>query len=82
MKKEFVIFKQEMDVWVKDLSRKLDIYKGTPTMIDENMKNIDHNYELMQGMKTEIDKLRDEISALRMIQILSLKSEIQKSRKI
>ena len=46
-----------------------------PAVVSENADNIQHNYELIYELKDEIDELKQEINALKLIQIISLKQK-------
>ena len=77
MKKQFDAFKQEMDRWVKEYQSDLESVRTLPTSVEENTQNIDHNYEIMQEVRLEIGHLKEEISALRTLQYLSIKAQGQ-----
>ena len=47
-------------------------------MLNENTENIQHNYELIYELKDQIEELKQEISALKLIQIISLKQKTNK----
>lgn len=46
-----------------------------PAVVSENTDNIQHNYELIYDLKNEIENLKQEVNALRLIQIISLKKK-------
>ena len=79
-KKEFELFKSDMDNWVKEFRRELNEHSGVIPLVEEHSENIDHNYEILQEMRAEMLKLREELSALRLVQLLHLKSELQKTK--
>jgi len=74
-KAEFEVFKGDMDSWVKTLTRQISSYNHVPIMLEEHAQNIDHNYEIIHELRAEMNKLKDEISALRIIQLLHLKAD-------
>ncbi len=74
-KREFETFKQNVDCWVKDMNGEISTLSSITPIVEENISNIDHNYELIQDMRTEIKQLRDELSAMKILQILSIRSE-------
>ena len=68
--------KKEMDAWIKDIQDKLiDV-----EIIKKHDDNIDHNYELIQNLASQVRTLREELTALRLAQMLMLK-EMQKKSK-
>lgn len=81
MKKELSLFKADMDSWVKEMKRDLNDCTSALPIIDEHSENIDHNYEMMQEMRAEMNKLKEEMTALRLVQLLHLKSEILNEKK-
>jgi hypothetical protein len=80
VKKELEIFKSDMDCWVKDIKSELNTYSDVVPLISEHTKNIDHNYELLQQMRAEITQLKEELSALRLVQILHLRTDVKKTK--
>jgi DNA gyrase/topoisomerase IV subunit A len=79
-KKELEIFKSDMDCWVKDIKSELNTYSDVVPLISEHTRNIDHNYELLQQMRAEITQLKEELSALRLVQILHLRTDVKKTK--
>ena len=77
MKKEFQIFKTEMDSWVKDFNSQLNDHSEIHSLVKEHDDNIDHNYEMIMEMRSEMSQLKEELAALRLVQLLHLKSELQ-----
>ena len=51
-------------------------YSEMPEILNENTDNIQHNYELIYELKDEIEELKQEINALKLIQIISLKQKM------
>ncbi|MBD3164535.1 hypothetical protein GF323_04995 [Candidatus Woesearchaeota archaeon] len=73
-------FKSEMDAWVKSLNSKMQEYSHIPMLVNENADNIDHNYEIIHEMRAEMRKLREELAAVRIAQLLSMKAELKKPK--
>ncbi|GAI78693.1 unnamed protein product, partial [marine sediment metagenome] len=46
--------------------------------VEENVNNIQHNYELIHELKEQNEELRKEVNALKLIQIISLKTRVEK----
>ena len=77
MNKQFQSFKGEMDGWVKSFNGQLTNLGNFNSIVTDNSENIDHNYELIQEMRSEMRRLKEEISALRMVQLLHLKTDVE-----
>ena len=81
MNKQFLTFKREMDSWVKDFNSQLSLQKDIFNLVGEQADNIDHNYELIQELRAETRQLKEELQALRMVQLLHLKSDVESIKK-
>ncbi len=68
-------FKANVDLWIKQIRREFSEFSDLPGVISENTDNIQHNYELIYELKDEIEELKQEINALKLIQIISLKQK-------
>ncbi len=71
--------KEEMDYWVKDFEKKIRRTSETDILVAENKQNIDYNYELIQGLQKENEKLKKEIDELKHVNLIALKSRPLKS---
>jgi hypothetical protein len=80
MKKQFESFKADMDGWIKSLNREISDFHHVPSMVEENCENIDHNYEMLHQMRAEINKLKEELAAMKLLQLMSIKDELSKPR--
>lgn len=65
-------FKENIDAWIKAIRQELSQVKANNSAA-ENSANIQHNYELICELRDEIENLKQEISALKIIQIINLK---------
>jgi len=79
---EFEKFKENIDSWIKRIRREFAEFSDLPIITNENTDNIKHNYELIHDLKDEIDELKQEINALKLIQIISLKQKIAEKEQI
>ena len=70
---EFNTFKDNVDTWIKQIRREFSDFSDIPSMVNENADNIQHNYELIYELKDQIEELKQEINALKLIQVISLK---------
>ena len=73
MEPELKIFTENVDAWIKQIRKEFTNFSDIPGVVSENTDNIQHNYELIYELKDEIDELKQEINALKLIQIISLK---------
>ena len=78
MDKETAIFKDNVDAWIKQIRSEFSEFKEVTDIVSENVNNVQHNYELVYELKDQIDALKEEINALKIIQIVSLKSRLEK----
>ena len=71
-----------VDSWIKQIRREFSNFQDVPGVVSENTDNIQHNYELIYELKDEIEELKQEINALKLIQIISLKKTREEPKKI
>ena len=71
-------FMTNVDYWIKEFDKTVSDMKDLPKTVDENMENINHNYELMLEMKEELDALKEELKTLRLVQTVMLKDKLVK----
>ena len=76
MEPELEIFRDNVDSWIKQIRREFSQFTDLPGILNENTDNIQHNYELIYELKDEIEELKQEINALKLIQIISLKQKV------
>lgn len=67
-------FKQNIDMWVKEIQQKVNNMEDNQKSHSEVMDNVEHNYELIFELKDEIEELKQQIEELKMMQLISLKS--------
>lgn len=65
--------KENIDAWVKQIRREFAHIIDLPSVVNVNAENIQHNYTLIYELKDEIDDLKAELNALKLIQIISLR---------
>lgn len=75
MEPELDNFRENVDSWIKQIRREFAEFSDLPAFVSENTDNIQHNYELIYELKDEIEELKQEINALKLIQIISLKQK-------
>ena len=76
MEPELEIFRENVDSWIKQIRREFSDFAELPGIVNENSDNIQHNYELVYELKDQIEELKQEINALKLIQIISLKQKM------
>lgn len=82
MEPEIKTFTENIDAWIKQIRREFSDFSDIPSVVSENTDNIQHNYELIYELKDEIEELKQEINALKLIQIISLKKTKEEQSKI
>lgn len=75
MEPELETFRDNVDAWIKQIRREFTCFADLPSVVNENTDNIQHNYELIYELKDQIEELKQEINALKLIQIISLKQK-------
>ena len=76
METEFENFRENVDSWIKQIRREFSEFSELPQIVNENADNIQHNYELIYELKDQIDELKQELNALKLIQIISIKQRM------
>ena len=76
METEFENFRENVDSWVKQIRREFSEFLDLPQIVNVNADNIQHNYELIYELKDQLDELKQELNALKLIQIISLKQRM------
>ncbi len=70
---------QNIDQWIIYLNKEVSDNKKSTiellTVTNENVDNIQHNYELIYELKDQFEDLKQEVNALKLLQIISLKKE-------
>ena len=74
MEPELKTFTDNVDAWIKQIRKEFTNFSDVPGVVNENTDNIQHNYELIYELKDQIEELKQEVNALKLIQIVSLKN--------
>ena len=64
---------KNMDGHIKCLSKRMNEIEELPSFVNENTENIQQTYNLICDLKDEIEQLKMEINALKLIQMITLK---------
>lgn len=69
-------FIENVDSWIKQIRAEFNQVTDVSAIVEENVNNIQHNYELIYELKREIDNIKEELKALKVIQLLQLKEKL------
>ncbi len=67
-------FKNDVDAWVKELRSEILKTKGFNEVLEENVDNTQHNYELVKSLEAEVDDLKQEVRLLKIANIALLRN--------
>lgn len=73
MEPEVKNFIDNVDAWIKQIRTEFSGFSDLPSIVNETSDNVQHNYELIYELRDQVDELKQEINALKLIQIISLK---------
>lgn len=76
------VFREDIDSWIKQIRREFSDLSDLPSIVNENVDNIQHNYELIYELKDQIEELKNELNALKLIQIIGLKNLAKAEEKL
>lgn len=76
MEKEVEEFKENIDAWIKQIRSEFAEFRHLPSMLEESTGNIQHNYELIQELQSEVEQLKKEINLLKISHIIMLKEKV------
>jgi len=79
MDKVMIDFKENVDSWIKKINRDISKIKELPDIMEENIDNVQHNYELVNQLRQEFDDIKKEVKLLRIIQLMVLKKYNEKN---
>jgi len=72
MSKPMQAFKSNVDSWIKDINGKVEKMSSIGFQLKENLENTNHNYELIYELRDDIEELKQEVKAIKILQMLSL----------
>ena len=78
METETITFIENVDSWIKQIRAESGQITDVSGIVEENINNIQHNYELIYELKEHIDRQAEEIKALKLMQLLHLKDIVKK----
>ena len=75
---DIVQFTENVDSWIKQIRSEVNLLTDVSPVVEENCDNIQHNYELIYELKQQMEKLSEEVKALKLIQLLQMKEKMVK----
>ena len=73
-------FMENVDSWIKQIRAEFGQITDVSSIVEENVNNVQHNYELIYELKEQIDNLNADIKALKLMQLLQLKEGLVKKQ--
>ncbi len=80
-KEDIKVFIENIDSWIKQIRGEFSEFKDLPSIVEENVGNIQHNYELIFELKDQVEELKKELQALKVVQLATLKLKMEESAK-
>ncbi|RMF55401.1 hypothetical protein D6745_02335 [Candidatus Woesearchaeota archaeon] len=77
VEKEVKELKSNIDGWVKDIDARMSSIENIEKIINENVNNTNHNYELILTLKNELNELKEEIKLMKVMQLVLLERKIK-----
>ncbi len=78
MEAETKDFIENVDSWIKQIRSEFGQITDVSSIVEENVDNVQHNYELIYELKEQVDELKAEIKALKLMQLLQIKEGLVK----
>ncbi len=76
MESDTKLFIDNVDAWIKQIRSEFSEVTDVSNVVDENVGNIQHNYELIHELRQEICDLKKELGALKLLNIIHMKEKI------
>jgi hypothetical protein len=76
-KKDIKVFIENIDSWIKSIRSEFSEFQDLPGVVEENVGNVQHNYELIFELKDQVEELKKELQALKVIQLATLKLKME-----
>jgi hypothetical protein len=78
METETKNFMDNVDSWIKQIRCEFNQITDVSSIVEENVDNVQHNYELIYELKGQVDSLKAELKALKLMQLLQFKEGLIK----
>lgn len=79
MEEEVRNFIDNIDSWIKQIRSEVSDVSCVKKVIEENIDNTQHNYELIHELREQVEDLKKEINALKLIQLVSLRGNLKRN---
>ncbi len=77
---DFYSFKENVDSWIKDFNSHVCTIQTISETVAETIDNTNHNYEMIQEMKKQMDALQQEVKTMKLMQLLAIKKAIEEQK--
>jgi len=64
---------ENVDSWIKQIRSEFNQITDVSSVVEENVDNVQHNYELIYELKEQVEELKAEMKALKLMQLLQIK---------
>jgi len=78
METETKNFIENVDSWIKQIRAEFGQITDVSCVVEENVNNVQHNYELIYELKNEIERLQEEMKALKLMQLIQVREHLVK----
>jgi len=72
MDKETKLFKENIDAWIKQIRSEFSEITDVSDTVEENIGNIQHNYELIHHLKEEVEQMKQDVETLKLIGLVQI----------
>lgn len=82
MEKRQIEFEKNVNEWITDFNSRVNNIEELNKCVIENTENIQHNYELIQEIKSDIDNIKNIVKLLTSLQNIMAREKINKLREV
>ena len=75
---QFETFKTDIDEWIKTINGRVEALRELSGLMEENVGNTNHNYELIRDAIDKIDNLQQDIKTIKVTQLLIIRKVFNK----
>lgn len=77
MEPELKKFINNFDYWVKQIRKEFNEFSDIPQIVDELVDDTQHNCECIYELKEQLEELKQELNAIKLIQIVSIRNKVK-----